>query len=145
MAHVRQQIVSAVASALSGLTTTGTRVYEGRSIPMGSANLPGLCVYGRRDTPDYSQGTMTNTPMRMLELTVEGYAKASDDSTLNTIAAEVETAMYLIDFTSLAHGVELGEQEIEADDEGEQTAGVIRMIFNVWYRTVEGAPETAIV
>lgn len=144
MAHVRQQILDAVVTGLTGLSTTDSRVYAGRSIPMSADNLPGLCIYGRLDSPDYSRGTMACKPARQLELVVEGYAKPATDAALNTIAAEVETAIYLVNLSSLAHGLELGEQEIELDDEGERNVGVIRMVFNVWYSTVEGAPETAV-
>ena len=45
MAHVRTSIRSAVASRLTGLTTSGSRVYPSRIHPLSDANLPCLRVY----------------------------------------------------------------------------------------------------
>ncbi|MEY2654030.1 MAG: hypothetical protein RLZZ524_1058, partial [Pseudomonadota bacterium] len=42
--HLRQQIREAVAGAVTGLTTTGARVYQGRVYPLEDAQLPGLTV-----------------------------------------------------------------------------------------------------
>jgi hypothetical protein len=48
LAHLRKQIRDNVVTALTGLSTTGSRVYGSRVYPMAAANLPGLCVYARR-------------------------------------------------------------------------------------------------
>ena len=45
MSHVRQQIRERVATTLTGLTTTGSRVYQSRVYPLGPNNLPGLLVF----------------------------------------------------------------------------------------------------
>ena len=45
MAHVRTSIRTAIASRLTGLTTTGSRVYPSRIQPLADANLPCLRVY----------------------------------------------------------------------------------------------------
>ena len=45
MAHVRTSIRSAIVSRLTGLTTSGARVYPSRIHPLADANLPCLRVY----------------------------------------------------------------------------------------------------
>ena len=46
MAHLRKQIRDNVVTALTGLSTTGSRVYASRVYP----NLPGLCVYTKSES-----------------------------------------------------------------------------------------------
>ena len=43
--HIRQQIRERIATNLTGLTTTGTRVYQSRVYPLEDNNLPGLIIY----------------------------------------------------------------------------------------------------
>ena len=47
--HARAAIVAAAVSALTGLSTTGSRVYPGRSAPASGASAPFLLVYGRAE------------------------------------------------------------------------------------------------
>lgn len=46
-AVLRKQIRDNVVTTLTGLSTTGSRVYASRVYPMAAANLPGLCVYAK--------------------------------------------------------------------------------------------------
>jgi hypothetical protein len=146
MKHARQRIREAIAAALTGLATTGARVYVGRDLPLDAdTELPALCIYTRQDTPDYELATMTREVYRALEVTVNGYAKSTTDDELDKIAAEVETAIYADQtFGGLALGMSLGEQTIEATDEGDRIVGRVEMLFTVAYRVAEGAPEAAL-
>ena len=45
MSHVRQQIREQVATTVTGLTTTGSNVFQSRVYPLQDANLPALLVY----------------------------------------------------------------------------------------------------
>ena len=144
MAHVRQQITDQVLAALAGLATTGARVYAGRSVPLGDEHMPGLCVYGRTDVPDYENGAMGCTPRRVLTIVVEGYAKPATDAVLNQIAAEVETALFASGSgITIPEAYSLGDQELDIDGTTEKDAGIISMAFVFWYRTTEGQPEVA--
>ena len=153
MAHVRKQLRDAVALAVTGLTSTGSRVYESRSLPLSAAatELPALCVYARQDVPDYADAAMgaRGTVLRVLELHVQGYYKAADgpgvEEGLDAIAEQVETAVFVDPtFGGKCIWTRLGPQVLDVDAEGDQTLGVIDMVFELLYRTAEGAPGTAI-
>jgi hypothetical protein len=143
--HARQQIRDAVATICTGLTTTGARAYRSRAYPMASAELPGLCVY---TTQEASQPEIMRAPRRLLRelsIVVECYARATDavDATLDTIAAEVETAIGT-DPTlgSKVRRVHLSQTETMLMNDGEQPVGVARLTFTAEYATYENAPAT---
>jgi len=151
MAHVRKQLRDAVALAVTGLTSTGTRVYESRSLPLSAlaTELPALCVFARQDVPDYDLGSMGTTVLRVLEMHVQGYYRGADgpaiEEGLDAIAEQVETAVFANSaLLALAHRVKLGPQVLEVDAEGDQTLGMIDMVFEILYRTAEGVPGTAV-
>jgi len=141
--HARQQIITAVIAAVTGLATTGTEVANRRNYPQGTT--PALNVYWSGDVPDYEQGKMGCTPLHILEVHVEGITKGQAETQANTIAEEVETALYA-DPTlgGIAVGIELGAAVIELDGEGEAEVLVADLIFNIYYRAAEGVPGTAI-
>lgn len=148
MTHLRKIIRDAVVARVTNLTTTEMRVYKSRNLPLTATELPALCVFARMDRPDYDAPSAMGLPAiaRVIELHIQGYVKDSDattiEDTLDEIAEEVETAMYLTPFAGL-QAVQLGEQTIEAEDSGDETLGMIDMVFNVTYRAAEGAPGTA--
>jgi len=142
--HVREQVRSAVVAAVTGLTTTSARVYNSRVLPVGATLLPCLCVYTRTDTPDYARGHMARTPRRVLDVHVEGYVKGDDQTVMDDIAAEVETALFASATVNAFGPFWLGEQTMSVDGEGENLISVIDMVFRCEYATVEGAPLTAV-
>ena len=95
MAHLRKQIRDNVVTALTGLSTTGSRVYASRVYPMAAANLPGLCVYAKSEEVETTTITRPRTQLRTLTLSVEGFAVATSglDNTLDAISLEVEEAL----------------------------------------------------
>lgn len=133
-------------TAVTGLTTTSTRVHNSRFLPLMSSALPALCVYTRTDSPDYERGHMAATPRRVVELHVEGYVKGDDQTVMDDIAAEVETAIFGAAGASLRALalVWLGDQTMSVDGEGENLTSIIDMVFRCEYATVEGAPLTAV-
>lgn len=146
MPHVREQVRAAAVTAVTGLATTGSNVSNSRVLPLGSTALPHLCVYTRTDSPDYSRGNMAATPRRVLELHVEGYVKGDDQTVMDDIAAEVETAIFGAAGTALRALalVWMGDQTMSVDGEGEHLTSIIDMVFRCEYATVEGAPLTAV-
>jgi len=147
--HVRKQLRDAVASVVTGLTSTGARVHKSRVLPLDRIELPALCVFARQDSPDYDNGAMGTTVVRVLEVHVQGYARRLDgpqlEDSLDAMAAEVETALFAdTSLGGLAHGVRLGPQVLEVDGDGDQDLGVIDMVFEVIYRTAEGVPGVAV-
>jgi hypothetical protein len=150
MTHIRKSIRDAAVTTVTGLTTTSTRVYKGRNLPLTTSEFPCLCVYARGESYDYGEAAFSGGkawPQRIVELHVQGYVKASDTSviedTLDLIAEEVETAVFAASSFGGALGMTLGEQTISVDAQGDETLGTIDMVFNVLYRTAEGAPGTA--
>ncbi len=147
MTHVRQQIRERVATDLTGLSTTGSNVFQSRVYPMEGAGLPGLIVYTNSETTDLEGTSSGRNLVRVLDVVVEGYVKATSnsDDTVDTIAAEVETAI-ANDSTinSLAKDSILATTEIELSGDAEQPIAVVRMTFTVVYVTADNAPETAL-
>lgn len=146
MAHVRTQIRGAVKAAVTGLATTGNRVFEGRVYPMQAAELPGLLVYTEDEQNSISGKGVARTSLRDLEVVIEGVFKdnASLDDKADVILKEVEVA--------LGPGVALGggkyahlaRVEIERSDTLEKPAASMRMVFEIPYLTAHGAPESAL-
>ena len=148
MSHVRQQIREAFGTACAGLSTTGTNVFQTRVYPIESGSLPGLCIYTTSETvSDQVQdlGGAARLVTRSLSVRVEGYARATSnlDDTLDTISAEVETAV--ADSTSidaLLTDLELSSTDVSFT-EGDREIGVITLDFGVIYTTAFNDPETA--
>jgi len=142
MSHARTQVRDAVAAALTGLITTGANVYVNRAHLLESAKLPCLSIHVRND----ATRRISETPIeqeRTVELVVEAHANGgSVDDTLDTICAEVETAIgsdvtvggKLIDCV-------LDSTSIAVTGEGSKLSGQAEMQFNATYAVREGAPE----
>jgi len=140
---IRQDIVDAVETAVTGLATTGANVHNRRTFALGT--VPALNVYWSQDEPSYDEGTLGSIPMRRLEVHVEGYIKGDDESVLDDIYDEVEPALYA-DQTlgGLAIGIELGTHTIGPEGEGEDRVLAVDLVYVVFYRTAEGAPGVAV-
>jgi len=146
MAHVRKQIRDAIVTALTGLTTTGSRVYRSRVFPLESGKLPGLCIFTRNETVDFDTMTISRSVMRNLEVIVEAYGKgtANYDNTLDTIAVQVEEALASdVTLGGLSKDVQVVGFEADYNGDGEQTVAVGRFTVAVRYRTAENDVETA--
>ena len=136
MAHARQTIREAAATLLTGLTTTSTRVFQSRMAPQDS--LP--CLLVMTDGEEITWGAFEKQLDRRLTLTVVGLAKATSnvDDTLDTIAAEVETALG----TDLKY--ELTAIAVDFEESLEKPAGRIVLTYSIRYFTTAGAPGTVL-
>lgn len=148
MAHVRRQIREAIAAAVTGLATTGARVFLSRVYPLQSTDLPALIV---RAQYEISAPTTLGLPRlyeRTLRIVIDGYAKATADldDTLDQICAEVEIAlaMPVAALGDLAKTITLVGTELELTGEGDQPVGRVSLSFDVFYVTAEDAPDSAI-
>ncbi len=147
MSHIRQQIREQVGTTLTGLTTTGSNVFESRVYPLSDASLPALIIYSKSETSSIStMGTGLGID-RTMTLTVEAYVKANltFDDTIDTICAEVEVAMGTD--PSLNGKVRfsyLESTDIDYDGDGENPIGYATMNYVVEYRTAQNAPSTGI-
>ena len=136
MPHARQQIREAVAALVTGLTTTGSRVFQSRMRPQDT--LP--CLLVTTNDEDVSPGTIGAIYERRLQVVIRGFAKGNStvDDTLDLIASEVETAMAAYDRAVL------DKIEIEFDDELEKPVGMIAITYRLNYFTAAGQPGTLI-
>lgn len=145
MSHLRKQIRDAVVTALTGLTTTGTRVYKSRVYPLETGKLPGLCIYTKSEEISTTTINRPRTQIRTLEVIVEAYVMVNTnfDDTIDTISVEVEEALYT---NALLGGLskELNILSFDADysGEGEKVVGVGRWTVNVIYTDKENDVET---
>jgi hypothetical protein len=137
MAHARQQIRDQLETTLAGLTTTGTNVFANRAYDTASAHLlPALTIY----TLDEDLGEESaNKQMRTLNVVVEARAKTSTnlDNTLDTIGAEVETALFASGDNTLSGKCKhfnYDGMDISLSGEAEQPIGLMTMRFIAQYR-----------
>lgn len=146
--HVRQQIRDYVVAGLDGLTTTGARVFAGRTRPLGEGHQPTLLVYLRSETAERTVMGRPGKITRRATLHLEGRVStaAVPDDLLDTIAAEIEAGVAaLIDYGSatffggLVSNVQFTSTEIIAEGDGKNHIGGVRLEYLVTYRTVEGA------
>lgn len=149
--HVRTQLRRAVVDLLTGLPTTGPRVYRGRRRNLAHDHDPTLLVY--TDDEDITLAHQASPPEqdRSVMLMIDGRANGSGDSAeledlLDVIAAEVEPAILENwSFGGLAsHTVLTKTRTRFADGKGEVLNGAIRLEFRVTYSTEEGRPTVAV-
>ena len=144
MAHLRQQIRERVATTLTGLTTTGSNVFQSRVYPLENTKLPCLLIYTREESSEPLDMAPPRTIEKRLSLVVEGYVKDNSnyDDTIDTITKEVETALYgdrLIN--NLAKDSFLVTTDISFNGEGDNPLGIVVMTFEIPYHHTEGSLE----
>lgn len=144
--HLRQQLRARAATTVTSLTTTGTNVFQGRVYPITQAQLPCLLVYTSNEEVEHGTLTPPRKLFRKLELVIEGRATAASnlEDTLDTIAKEVEVALYGDrTLNSLARDSNLLRTEVELTAQGEKSHGLVRLTYEVFYQTTEGTPDAA--
>jgi len=138
MSHARQQIREAVATAVTGLTTTGSAVYETRVYAFDV--VPCLAVYTPSEEvweTDQAMGSDSNKQTRALSVVVEARTKKATlfDDQLDTICAEVEAAvMGDGSLAALVKAVDYVGVDIEYDSESEQPTAAAAIRWRVLYR-----------
>lgn len=146
MSHIRKQIRDALVTAVTGLTTTGSRVYRSRVYPLESGKLPGLCVYTKSEEVTNSTLTRPRTQTRQLEASVEAYLMANTnfDDTLDTIAVEIEEAIYSnAALNALVKQINITGFEADYSGDGEKVVGVGNFSVQIIYSARENDIETA--
>ena len=145
--HIRQQIREYIGTTLTGLTTTGSNVYESRVYPLENAKLPALIIYTKSETSEPIVIGTDRVMSRELSVVVEGYAKATSDfdDTIDTISKEVEQAI-AADRTldGKAKDTYLESTEIEFNGEGEKPLGYVSLTFLTNYYVQETNPDVAV-
>mgnify|MGYP003133919975 FL=1 len=147
MAHVRKLIRDNITTTLTGLSTTGSNVFQTRFYPLAEAKLPALAIYTKSEASEYGTLKVPRTQIRTLDVTVEAYVAANSnaDNTLDTIAVEIEEALA----TDLTRGGRAKETKVVSFDadfngDGENPVGIGRFSIEVLYVTLENDVETAV-
>lgn len=146
--HVREAIRDAAVTDLTGLTTTGSRVFTSRVRPLDSGEMPGLFVMLRDERSDWDavQGKIARTG----SLVVEAWAEGGDglEDKLDSIAAEVEAALYKASGALMAKLMNIDtpttQIDLPAGDDSSRRAGILRILFPVTYRTQATDPTTIV-
>lgn len=147
MSHVRKSIRDNIKTALTGLTTTGSNVYQSRVYPMHGTKLPGILLYNKSEQTSYETVSTPRMQNRTCEFQVEIYVKgvANYDDTLDQICLEVEEALY----TDLTRGGNAKDTQITAfdadfDGGGDQPVAVCTLTVEVTYQVRENNPDISI-
>ncbi len=146
-AHFRKTIRDKAAELLTGLTTTGSRVFSGRTRPLSESDIGAgaLVIVPGPENAGYggshSDGGMTIDRNFMLIVIAEVMGNDGLFDDLDTIAGEVETALANPahkDLDGLALAVEPPSVEYRlSDDDGrsDKRRAQLRMSFPVTYIT----------
>ena len=146
MAHLRQSIRERIATDVTGLSTTGSNVFQSRIYPIEDASLPCLLVYSTSEDSEPTEMASPRPVTRILNVVVQGVVSATQpDDTLDTISKEVEVALAGdVSINDLAHNSFLSGTEIEFNADGAKPIGTVMLNYVVEYRNVDNNPETAI-
>lgn len=135
MPTARQQIREALETQLTGLATTGARVYTSRVYPLNEDNLPALRIFFERDS--YSEAYSSNeSEWRELSIVVEAIARAvaNLDDTLDTICGEVGDAISSNEtLTGLVKFMQNERIDFEITDDGDRPFGMAVMRYTAHY------------
>ena len=146
MAHLRQSIRERIATDVTGLSTTGSNVFQSRIYPIEDGSLPCLLVYSTSEDSEPTEMASPRPVTRILNVVVQGVVSATQpDDTLDTISKEVEVALAGdITINSLANNSFLSSTEIEFNSDGAKPIGTVMLNYSVEYRNLDNNPESAI-
>jgi len=146
MSHVRKQIRDNIVTTVTGLSTTGTKVYQSRVYPISAATLPALTVYTKSESSVYQTISYPRTVERTMTVVVEAYCQGVTgyDNTLDQIAVEVEEAV-TADVTrgSIAKDTRVIDFESDYSGDPDQPVASAIITIEVDYVTLENDSETA--
>lgn len=144
--HATQQIREAAATLLTGLTTTGSHVFQNRKRPLGDSKLPCLLLYDGDDSVTELYGAPIRQ-CRRFQLIVRGVVKQSADvdDKLATISKEVEVALGgNPTLSGLVKDVNYAGRNADFDEDMELPVGQAELRFDVDYQVVRSAPDVLI-
>jgi len=146
MAHLRQSIRERIATDVTGLSTTGSNVFQSRFYPVEDASLPCLLVYTTSEESEVTEIASPRPMTRLLNVIVQGVVGATTpDDTLDTISKEIEVAMAGdVSINSLANNSFLSSTSIEFNSDGAKPIGTVMLNYIVEYRNLDNNPESAI-
>ena len=146
MAHLRQSIRERIGTLVTGLSTTGSNVFQSRVYPVEDGSLPCLLVYTTSEESEVTEMASPRPMTRFLNVIVQGVVGATTpDDTLDDISKEVEVALAGdVSINNLANNSFLSSTTIEFNAEGAKPIGTVMLNYIVEYRNVDNNPESAI-
>lgn len=143
MPIVRKQIRDALTTALTGLATTGARVFPSRHYVLTESDLPALRIYTDDEGIEMLSKGVNRLREHTLNLVVECCGKVSTDldDLLDQMAGEVLQRIDVNQSPAGAKYVEPKGVEIDMESEADKEIGVARLSFEVAYITAQGAPD----
>ncbi len=141
--HARQAIRGAVATAVTGLATTGSRVFQSRM--RAQESLPCLLVTTNDEAVE--RIGIDSEQERDIEIQITGLAQSASglDDTVDTIAEEVETAIGANPtFSGRVKRMHLTGINVDFDDSLQQPVAAITLRYRATYFTNAGAPGTTL-
>lgn len=144
--HLQKQIRDAAVTAVTGLSTTGSRVTPAAIWPTAEGADPELLVFTDTEASEmHAMGAGKRAHQRELSLVIEGRANGSAaEDALYSIQAEVEAAV-LDDsaLLSLTKSLSLTATEKDRSVDGSRVQCNVSMTFTAVYRTAAADPTTA--
>lgn len=145
--HVRQQLREAIAALVTGLTTTGGRVFQSRVYSLQESELPALMIATEDEQIEYLTVHNPRIQAKTVTVSIRAVAKATAnlDDTLDAICKEVEVALATNQGVSgLAKALRMSGTTITLDGAGEQPVGVASMTYEIEVYCNETTPDVAI-
>ncbi len=138
--HLREQIMDAVVTAVTGLTTTGSNVHRARVFPQEGSLLPALLIYAGDDEqvadPETDKHTLVDS---VLAIIIEGWVQLSSgqpEETLNAINAQVVVALQADRTQGVTGVIDTFDADVDEPQlfEGSKRTAMLSMRFGVRYR-----------
>lgn len=134
MTSKREQVLTAIRTALTGTTGVGTRIYRSRVEPLARQESPAIVVEPVSDTAEQN----TSLPTLDWSLTVRIAVIVRGmvpDQLADPIVADVHSKI-MADLTLGGYAIDVQPQSVSFDFvEADQPGGVIAMDYLVRYRT----------
>ncbi len=146
MTHRAEQIIAAVVTSVTGLTTTAANVNRGRTTPEDAATADWLDVYLGDDDPDESDKNWTITDSD-LTVYIDINCKTSSaqiDTRLNLIRSEITVALWVDYKQGLSFVAEMREgkaDEPQLSGEANKPAATMRTTWLFRYRRSTTNPD----
>lgn len=141
--HMRGQIRAALIDTVTGLTTTGTNVFDSKIWNLDPNQLPCLVVNAPIDTVIDIVMHPPRTQKRELALSVQAVVGAKDNvaDIIDKITEEVEIAVAgNLTLNGTATGLTLQSTDISFQSEGDRPYGIADLTYLCRYSVLENQP-----
>lgn len=144
--HVRAQIRDAIATAITGLPSTGANVFKSVVYPLETATLPGIVV---RLAGENAQAVTAPAPRLLqrnasVEVVLCAESNADIDGALLASALEVEKALAMPAVVGPWKTLTLSSSSSRIDGSTEKIRGQLVLTYDAEYFVRENAPDVAL-